>query len=270
MARQPGTVDAILRAFTILEALAEAPAGFSVTELARQEDVNKALTHRALASLQHAGYVAHDGGSQRYRLTPRLLAIAMGYYDSLGLRDLAGPVMQRLADDTSCNSEFTRFMDGELRILMWVPPHQRVAGLQVVSRPGDVQAPHATAAGKVWLASLQQAALDAFLKDRELVPLAPGTIVDEGGLRLELDRVRQAGYALNLEEDGVGVFALAVPIRADAAAPYLGSLGLTRPYSFEAKAAIPDLVAAASRAAGELAAVLPRDDELSAATLRSF
>src|SRR6185295_9953247 len=98
------TVDAILRAFAIVETLAETRDGSTVTELARLEDVSKALTHRALASLVSTGYVVQDEQSQRYRLTPRLLAVAMGYYDSLGIRGVAGPILQSVADATGCNA----------------------------------------------------------------------------------------------------------------------------------------------------------------------
>lgn len=271
MAKQAGTVDAILRAFTILEYLAETPEGSTVTELARTEDVHKALTHRALASLTTAGYVVHDAQSQRYRLTPRLLALAMGYYDSLGLRGVAGPVMQAVADETGCNAEFTRYMDGELRILMWVPPQRRGTPLQVVSRPGDVQTPHATAAGKVWLASLSQGDVEAFLAGRALPRLGPRTIVDRDALLAELDLVRAQGYALNLEEDGPGVFALTVPIHPQGGTDLLGTLGLTRPIADVDEASINTLFAAARAAAQALGAMLPRGEELTSLSAgRSF
>ncbi len=260
--RPAATVDAILRAFAIVETLAETRDGLTVTELARLEDVNKALTHRALASLVQAGYAVQDDQSQRYRLTPRLLALAMGYYDALGLRGVAGPIMQAAANRTVCNAEFTRHMDGELRILIWVPPQQRIAGLQVVSRPGDTQAPHATAAGKVWLASLDDASLSAFLAQASLPQLGPRTIVDRAALRTEIASVRVRGYALNQQEDGDGVFALAVPIRSADGVTHLGSLGLTRPMAGVGPETVPHLLDAAQEAARLLGATLPRGEEL--------
>jgi IclR family acetate operon transcriptional repressor len=267
--RQAATVDAILRAFTIVEHLAERRDGLTVTALARLEDVNKALTHRALASLMQAGYVVQDEGSQRYRLTPRLLALAMGYYDALGLRGVAGPILQAAADATGCNAEFTRLMDGELRILMWVPPQQRVTGLRIVSRPGDTQAPHATAAGKIWLASLDEPELASWLDGRDLPALGPGTITTAPALREELRFVRDLGYALNREEDGHGVYALAVPIRTPDQT-YLGSLGLTRPFAGTTVETVTRLREVASEAAAHLGAVLPRGEELLNPTTESF
>jgi DNA-binding IclR family transcriptional regulator len=265
-----GTVDAILRAFVILENLAETRDGMTVTELARLEDVNKALTHRALASLVSAGYVVQDDQSQRYRLTPRLLAVAMGYYDALGVRRVAGPLMQMVADETGCNAEFTRYMDGQLRILLWVPPQQRLTSLQVVARPGDIQAPHATGAGKVWLASLSDADLDSFLATAPLPRMGPRTIVEPATLRAEVERVRKAGYAINRQDDSEGVFALAVPINSPDGHSYLGSLSLTRPYGGIDETAVPRLIEAARRTAQALGEVLPRGEELTSGAATSF
>ncbi len=271
MAKQPGTVDAILRAFAILEHLAESRDGASVTELAVRESVNRALTHRALTSLMHAGYVVQDERSDRYRLTPRLLALAMGYYDSLGLRGVAGPIMQVLADATGCNAEFSRFMDGDLRLLMWVPPARPVSRLQLVSRPGAIQAAHATAAGKVWLASLGEAELGEFLGPGPLPRLGPRTIVDPAALAEELAVVRSRGYATNQEEDGEGFFAVAVPVAPDGEHSLIGSLGLTHPLAGIEEIEMADLVAAAREAANTLAEVLPRGHELTGlAAGRSF
>jgi IclR family pca regulon transcriptional regulator len=175
---------------------------------------------------------------------------------------VAGPILQELADATRCNAEFTRLMDGELRLLMWVPPRLRVGGLRVVSRPGDVQAAHATAAGKVWLSALDDAALDAWLAAADLPPLGPNTIVEADVLRDEILTVRREGHALNREEDGEGVFALAVAIRTPDGAVQLGSLGLTRPLAGVDDSTITSLHDHATAAAARLGAMLPRGEEL--------
>src|SRR5207245_1354704 len=98
--------------------------------------------------------------------------------------------------------EFTRFMDGELRLLMWIPPQRSATGLQIVSRPGAIQPAHATAAGKVWLASLGNPELRAFVWEHPLPRLGPGTIVDPETLLAEVEGIRESGYAVNREEDG--------------------------------------------------------------------
>jgi IclR family acetate operon transcriptional repressor len=161
-------------------------------------------------------------------------------------------------------------MDGDLRLLMWVPPRRRGAGLQVVSRPGDIQPAHATAAGKVWLASLDDADLHREIGERPLPILGRSTITDPKALLREVARVRSRGYATNHEEHGQGYFAVAVPVVPPDGQGLLGSLGLTRPLT-GGDFSIETLAEAAGRAARELGAVLPRGSEMaSLAAGRSY
>jgi IclR family acetate operon transcriptional repressor len=77
---------------------------------------------------------------------------------------------------------------------------------------GDEIEPHATALGKAILALLP-------LDDRaRLLPAAPyprftaSTIVDPDDLRVQLDRVRVEGFAVEIEESTLGAVCVAAPI----------------------------------------------------------
>ncbi|HET6951517.1 MAG TPA: helix-turn-helix domain-containing protein [Acidimicrobiales bacterium] len=67
---------AISRTVALMSFLASRPGeGFTLTELARQLDVNKATTHSMVSALVDAGWVLRDAHKQ-YRLGPALVAIA--------------------------------------------------------------------------------------------------------------------------------------------------------------------------------------------------
>ena len=71
---------------------------------------------------------------------------------------------------------------------------------------------HARASGKVMLAQLDPAALDAYLAARPLDRLTAQTIDDEERLRAQLDAVRESGYAFDEAEFTPGVGCVAAPI----------------------------------------------------------
>jgi IclR family pca regulon transcriptional regulator len=70
-----------------------------------------------------------------------------------------------------------------------------------------------TSMGRVLLAALAPAALEAYLARVHLAPLTPQTITDAAALRAELDRVRAQGWALVDGERERGVRSAAAPVR---------------------------------------------------------
>jgi DNA-binding IclR family transcriptional regulator len=70
---------------------------------------------------------------------------------------------------------------------------------------------HATSNGKVLLSGLDQERLDAVLG--KLPTYTPSTITRKPKLREELERVREQGYAVAVDELEVGLTAAAAPVR---------------------------------------------------------
>jgi IclR family acetate operon transcriptional repressor len=72
---------------------------------------------------------------------------------------------------------------------------------------------HATAVGKVYLASLPEEEAAALLNRIPLSRLTPKTLTSKTALLKDLQTIREVGYAVNDEETEIGVTALAVLLR---------------------------------------------------------
>ena len=72
---------------------------------------------------------------------------------------------------------------------------------------------HASAAGKLVLAELDDRALAAWVQHTRPARLTPRTLVTYDALRKELHRVRQQGWAAIDEESEPGLASVAVPLR---------------------------------------------------------
>jgi IclR family acetate operon transcriptional repressor len=220
-------ISAIDRALIVLEALADAPQGMTVTELSARLRINKGLTHRILTSLAYREYIYKDEDTQHYRIGVRLLGLAFRHLKVLDVYDVLLPILRKLAKET-----------GELAELNWVEQGRMVTvakadsprQLRVVSYLGQQQALHATASGKVYLASLpEQQALQRAVAEG-LTRFTPATITDLEALKRELDTVRTQGYATNVQESTLHVLAVAAPIRAMSDdGQVVGSVGVVAP-----------------------------------------
>ena len=69
-ARDPGTVQSLVRAFRLLEIIAESPAGVRLGELSRMTGLHKSTAFRMLRTMAKLGYVM-QGEGRVYRIGER-------------------------------------------------------------------------------------------------------------------------------------------------------------------------------------------------------
>jgi DNA-binding IclR family transcriptional regulator len=245
----PASVQSVDRALTILEMLArEGEAG--VTEIAAELGVHKSTAFRLLATLEAHRLVEQDGDRGRYRLGVGNLRLAGATTARLDLVTEARPVCRQLAADTGETVNITVRSETSALYL------DQVAGSSAVQSHnwvGQHIPLHATSNGKVLLSELTEAEL------KRAVPSLPRvtdrTVTSRSKLRAELAEVREAGYALAVDELEVGLTAAAAPIRS-AHGDVIASMSISGPtYRLdEAKleTAVPMLVNAATEVSHRL------------------
>jgi hypothetical protein len=89
---QPPT--SLEKALELCEALSDAPAGLSVTELARRSKLPPPTVHRLLGVLKRRGYVRQDEHSLRYSLTLKMLDLSFRLMGRSEIRLHAYPVLR--------------------------------------------------------------------------------------------------------------------------------------------------------------------------------
>jgi hypothetical protein len=87
-------LTSIEKALDVCEALSAAPAGLSVSELARSLKQPAATVHRLLAVLKRRGYVQQDEETSRYRLALKMLDLSFRVLGRSELRLHAYPALR--------------------------------------------------------------------------------------------------------------------------------------------------------------------------------
>ncbi|MGH7369104.1 MAG: IclR family transcriptional regulator [Candidatus Rokuibacteriota bacterium] len=221
MARE---VAGIVRVLQILESLAISPDGISVRDLSRAIGCGKGTISKMLGTLERKHYVRRDAGSGRFALTWRLLALAFGHADQAGMPRVFLPVLQELADETDELVQLA-VVDGD-QVLFVAKAEGRGQTIRLLPLVGLWAPLHATATGKLWLSTLPAKEVSRVL-GRQLPAVSPRTITSLAVLRVELQRIRAAGYALADEELAEGGRAVAAPIRRDG--EMVGAVALSGP-----------------------------------------
>lgn len=239
----------------ILEKLSGAPEGLALSAIGEALDIPKSAVYRFLQVLEEQGYVLQDS-NKRYCLTMRVVQMGFRFLAGKGVWEIAQPILNRLAEKSG---ELVRMTICDGSTLSWVGSAQGArSGLIIDPVMGSRVVVHATATGKVWLASLPtDEAITMVLRDGFGGPEAhgPNVIRSIEALLEELKVTRNRGYGLNVEEAEAGVNAIAVAISQKTADgdKFTGTLSIAGPASRAPRerleAFAPDLKAAA----GEIA-----------------
>jgi IclR family pca regulon transcriptional regulator len=180
----------------------------ALAEVASATGLARPTARRLLLTLEELGYVRSSDGA--FELTPKVITLGTAYVASLGLWDIARPHLEALVRQTGESSSMAQ-LDGSDIVYV-----ARVSVPKIIALRVDIgtlfPAPQ-TSQGKVLLAALSDAELDAVLAlpSRSGLPRYIGRT--RQGLDEELTKVRARGWALADEELAPGVRSIAVPVR---------------------------------------------------------
>jgi IclR family pca regulon transcriptional regulator len=212
---EAGFSQSLERGLGILAAFSPTQPSLGVSELAREVGLSRSTTHRYMSTLTRLGYLQQDPASRRYRLGPRVLDLGFSAINSMELRVISSPYLQRLSDDTGFTVNMAILDGGD--ILYVERCRSARAGQREIDlnlHVGSRLPAYCTSMGKVLLAYLPDDRRAAVLDEAQLGRRGPNTLTDRRALEAELARVRGHGLGLNNEELAYGLRSIAAPVRA--------------------------------------------------------
>jgi IclR family pca regulon transcriptional regulator len=204
----PDFVEALARGLDVLECFDADHPSMSLTEVATAAGLARPTARRLLLTLEELGFVRSSGGL--FGLTPKVLTLGTAYVSSLGLWDIARPHLEALVARTGESSSMAQLDGSDIVYVARVSVPKLIAlRVDIGTRFPAVQ----TSQGKVLLAALPPAELEAALAEPSRAGLPPYIGRSPERLRDELTEVRARGWAVADEELAPGVRSVAVPVR---------------------------------------------------------
>jgi sugar lactone lactonase YvrE/DNA-binding IclR family transcriptional regulator len=218
----PGA-QALGKAFALLNMIADAPQPLRFSDLLRYSGLPRGSLHRLLQALQDVHMIRLDDRDQTYRLGNRVFEMAHRVWNDFDLRGAAEPELERLRTLTT---ETTRLglLDGDSVLIIDQREFQRP--MRLGNGIGSRVTAAASAIGKAILAYRPPSDLAPILGRGALDALTPNTISDLEEFQRDLDLVKARGYAVSIEEQFIGVSAVAAPI-LDHRGMALGAISVT-------------------------------------------
>jgi IclR family KDG regulon transcriptional repressor len=236
MPRERSLVQSIERALSVLNALADARTGLSLTKLSEQVSIQPSTAHRILATLIAHDYARQDRQTKSYRLGLQVLHIGEATRAQLDLREETADTLQQLANRTGELANLIIPSGARAIYIAQAQPPTRF-GMAIFTQIGTWVPLHCTGAGKAILAWWNQSEVEAVLEDG-LQAHTQNTITNPLRLQQELAEIRRRCYAIDDEEREIGVRCIASPIldnrgRVVAAMSISGPSGRITPDRYE-------------------------------------
>ncbi len=224
-AKDPYHLASLHRGLEVIGCFARRPS-WSLAELAVELGQNKATLFRVLHTLEGAGFLAKDATG---RHVPGLALHALGNaaVRQEQLRWQSLPPIQALAEETGETVHVGILHEGEVVTVQVV---EGTHAVRMHSRVGKRSPAHASALGKLLMAYLPDAEVEAIIARHGLPAFTPATITTPEALRDALHRIRHQGWAPDEEEIEPGLRCLAAPITDQSGRPS-AALGISAPAS---------------------------------------
>jgi IclR family pca regulon transcriptional regulator len=204
----PSFMTSFARGLAVIRAFSDKRRTLTIAQISTQTGIPRAAVRRCLHTLRQLGYA--DAEMNNFSLRPKILGLGYSYLSSTPLAVSAQPcldgITQRLRESCSL-----AVLDEQEVLYLARSSASRV--MSVALNPGSRLPAYCTSLGRVMLAALPEAALDAYLDKVKLRAMTPHTVTTQKRLREVIAGVRHAGYALVDEELEVGLRSIAVPVR---------------------------------------------------------
>ena len=216
--------NTLIKGMRLLEVLAARTQPLGVSELALELEMGASNVHRLLQALVDLGYVVNEGGRGGYRATLKVWELGAQALHKLDFRETAAPAMRMLLTETNETVHLSVLSGDEV---IYVDKRDSPEPVRAYSVIGGRAPAYCVATGKVLLA-WRELSPTSLLTVRPLHAFTPATLADTSALALELERVRQQGYAVNRGEWRPSVWGIAAPV-FDGSRRVVAAIGISGP-----------------------------------------
>jgi DNA-binding IclR family transcriptional regulator len=203
------SLPSVDRTIRVLEFIAQCKRGCSVSEISRSLALPKSSTFLVLATLVDRGYLKKSAETDRYYFGINLVKLSRKVLANLDLRDIARPFINSLMKKTGLVVHLAVLAETEAVLVDRASPRGSFVGADWIGRALDI---NCSGVGKALVAFLPEDQFNQLIGAKRLAKHNENTIVTLRGLKRDLALVRERGYALDDEEDELGLRCIGTPI----------------------------------------------------------
>ena len=193
----------------IISLLAKSRQPLKISEMADALQIPRTTVYRLIGSLENGGFVRRVGDGSAYFLSLKFLQIAEIVRESLELRRIAVPLMERLRDDLNLAVHLV-VRDGDEAV--YVEKVESKRPVRLFTQVGLRVPLHVTACPRILLAYCSDEEINKYVARIKMVKYTPATVADPVALWERIRQIRRTGYSVAWGELEPETAAVAVPV----------------------------------------------------------
>jgi len=200
---------AVHKTFQLLRTVANSQQSLGIVELAQRLGYSKSTTHGLVHALLREGVLAQGPGARKLFLGPTIAELLFSNWHQEKVNELAQPVLNDIRDNI--NETVILGVRIRNRVLI-IASAEAFDSLKISVPVGSTIPLLGGAVGKAFLAGENSELVSNMIHKYGLRPFTPRSITDTAEFLAELSRVRESGYAVDIEEYLPGIRAVAVAL----------------------------------------------------------
>src|SRR5690554_6327993 len=195
-------IQSVERALKILDLFDEYTSELKITEISDKMELHKSTVHSLLKTLEKYQYIEQNEENGKYKLGLKLVERGNFVVGTIDIRQIAKSYLLDLSKQTGQTAHLG-ILNGQEGVYIG-----KIEGETAVirfSKIGKGIPLHSTAIGKVLLAFREPKETQQLLKDYQYTQETAHSITNENDFLKQLEKVHQQGYALDDQENELGV-----------------------------------------------------------------
>lgn len=202
-------IQSVERALKIMNLFDESSPELKLTEICEKMDLHKSTVHSLLQTLVKHQYMEQNPENGKYKLGLKLVERGNFVVRTIDIRQVARPYLLDLSMKTG-QTVHLGILNGQEGVYI-----DKIEGEDTIirfSRVGKGIPLHTTAIGKVLLAFQEPKEIEKILENYNFTKQTDYSITERDELLQQLDAVHQQGYAVDNQENELGVRCIATPL----------------------------------------------------------
>ncbi len=202
-------MQSLVRALGILNRLANADDGVTLTEIAQQVGLSPSTAHRLLTTLEQERYVHFNAEQKLWSVGVQAFVAGNAFLKTRNLVAAARPHMRALMEESEETVNLAVEDQFEAIYLSQIECRQM---MRAFARPGGRVPLHCSSVGKALMSAMSESDLSKVLRQKGLPRVTVKSLNTTTALREDLLTARHRGYAIDDEEHAVGLRCIAAVI----------------------------------------------------------
>ena len=198
------------RIFHTIECLAQ-NGSMGLQELSTALDLNKSTVHRILNSLICMDYVRQDPETVKYSLSFKICGLSNQILSQNSMIDIARPFIKELSANSGETVHLVQLDGINATYIDKVEASQN--SVRMISMVGKSIPLYCSGVGKAILADMPDAKIESIWKQSFIQQLTEHTVTRFVDFMNLIEETRRSGYALDNEENEIGVRCIAVSLK---------------------------------------------------------